>query len=283
MTAFSLSAATLALFFAGIAQAGQQDAVQSCYQTLGIPTKSQTPRKEIFLVIDQTTVLDERLKTSVLDNVRRNLAAGNAFTVIGFSAFIQNHYTDVIVSGRLDQPMSQAERDDTGKSRLRELDKCMGAQLGYAQKLAVAAANNTFGSPTANIAKSDVLASLRDIARNKITPSPAKEKVVLIVSDMLENSSVASFYASNTVRKIDSEAELKKVAAAKLDADFSGARIYVLGAGVTLVDAKNARASASYRDPKTMQALKAFWQGYFQKSGAVLVEFGQPALLGQVD
>lgn len=60
--------------------------------------------------------------------------------------------------------------------------------------------------------------------------------------------------------------------------DFSGADIYVMGAGVVPENGK-----AVYRDPKTMQALKSFWRSYFEKSNAVLVEFGQPALLGKVE
>ena len=66
----------------------------------------------------------------------------------------------------------------------------------------------------------------------------------------------------------------------QLLADFAGARLYVIGAGLLGEDAK--KNKAAYRDPKTMQALATFWKIYFDKSNAQLMGFGQPALLNQV-
>jgi hypothetical protein len=62
--------------------------------------------------------------------------------------------------------------------------------------------------------------------------------------------------------------------------DFGGAKIYVIGAGITPPTPQNKN---NYRDPQKMQALNEFWKMYFQKSNAVLVEFGTPALLGSVE
>jgi hypothetical protein len=55
----------------------------------------------------------------------------------------------------------------------------------------------------------------------------------------------------------------------------------VLGAGLLAEDAKQTKGI--YRDPKTMGALQQFWQGYFEKSNAKLIEFGQPALLNPIN
>jgi hypothetical protein len=134
-----------------------------------------------------------------------------------------------------------------------------------------------FQGSSGEIAKSDVMASLKDIA-GKVRQSQAKEKVVLLVSDMLENSSITSFYTSQVVRKIDPAKELGLAQDNQLMADFADARVYVIGAGL-LNDSKNKTA---YRDPKTMLALRSFWQSYFEKSHARLMEFGQPALLNPV-
>ncbi len=55
--------------------------------------------------------------------------------------------------------------------------------------------------------------------------------------------------------------------------DFGGASLYVVGTGI--ITGKN---STTYRDPKILMSLKNFWEEYFSKSNANLVELGQPAL-----
>jgi hypothetical protein len=124
------------------------------------------------------------------------------------------------------------------------------------------------------------MASLKAIS-TKVNKSTARNKVVLIVSDMLENSSVSSFYANKgqSVNRIDPVKEMKTAEENRLFGDFNGAKVYVIGAGLLPEDSKKGK---SYRDPKTMQALSVFWKSYFDKSNAQLVELGQPALLNPV-
>lgn len=97
---------------------------------------------------------------------------------------------------------------------------------------------------------------------------------------MLENSSISSFYAHKNVRNINAQAELKKVDANQLFADFAGARVYVLGAG--LIAAEKGKPEV-YRDPKTMKNLETFWRAYFEQSNAQLKGFGAPSLLVPVE
>lgn len=132
------------------------------------------------------------------------------------------------------------------------------------------------GEASSDLAKSDVMASLRDFSA-RIRQSNAKERVVLIVSDMLENSSVSSFYANNTVRRINAGKELALAQKNDLVGDFGGARVYVIGAGMLAKDATSKKGI--YRSPDVMNALSEFWKGYFRATNADLKEFGQPALL----
>jgi hypothetical protein len=97
---------------------------------------------------------------------------------------------------------------------------------------------------------------------------------------MLENSSISSFYQNQSVRLIDPEKELSLVAKHDLFADFSGARVYVLGTGLIPEDSKSNKNQ--YRDPKTMAALSTFWLQYFSKSNGRLMELGKPALLNPI-
>lgn len=234
---------------------------------------------EIFVLIDQTTLLDDALKQSVAEQIRPFLTKGHAFSVLVFSAFTQGKYTQLLSSGQLDHALPEVLRNDTSKPVLTKFDQCMARQPALAGQALGGALREAFAGSSGAIAKSDVLASLKDMSR-KVRQSQAKEKVVLLVSDMLENSSVSSFYAGQAVRRIEPEKEMKLVMDNQLNADFSGARLYVLGAGLLSDDAiKN---KATYRDPKTMQALASFWKSYFDKSKAQLMEFGQPALLNQI-
>lgn len=254
------------------------DAIPSCYDSkLAAPTVPLA--KEIFVIIDQTTPLDDQLKQSIANQVRPFLTAGNGFSLLVFSAFTQGKYTQLLTSGQLDHPLPAAQRNDVSKPRLSKFDQCMGLQSAQAAQAVGGALRTAFGGTSGEIAKSDVLASLKDIS-GKVRQSQASEKVVLLVSDMLENSSVSSFYASQSVRRIDSEREIKLATDNQLIGNFGDARIYVLGAGLLSDDAK--KSKAAYRDPKTMQALASFWKSYFDKSKAQLMEFGQPALLNQI-
>ena len=235
--------------------------------------------KELFIVIDQTVLLDDALKQSVANQIRPFLTAGSGFSVLVFSAFTQGKYTQLLTTGELDAPLSAAQRDDVSKVVLTKFDQCMARQPALAAQAVGGALRKAFDGSSGDIAKSDVFASLKDIS-GKVRQSKATEKVVLLVSDMLENSSVTSFYANQAVRRIDPAKELKLAVDNQLIGDFADARMYVLGAGLLNDDGR--KNKAAYRDPKTMQALSSFWNSYFAKSKAKLVEFGQPALLNPI-
>ncbi len=270
-----------ALFAAGLSAVDAvhaQGAISSCYDAkLAAPNTSR--KLDLFVIVDQTTLLDGTLKQAVADQVKPFLTAGNGFSILVFSAFTQGKYTQLLSSGYLDHPLPAVARNDISKPVLTKFDQCMKQQLGLATQVAGAALRTAFDGTSGDIAKSDVMASLKDISA-KVHQSAADDKVVLIVSDMLENSSVSSFYSNQAVRKIEPDSELKKAEGAQLIGNFGGARLYVMGAG--LLNNIDTKSKSQYRDPKTMQALKVFWSSYFEKSRAQLIEFGAPALLNPI-
>ena len=254
------------------------DAVASCYRALSLPLPAAEETRAYFVLVDQTTVFDASLKQTISTATRTNMRVSTQFTIANFSAFLGDHYTDIAVAGRTDGLLSQSERDDTSKPKLRNLDLCMTHQVDYAKRIADAALTKSFGAASADIARSDILASLHDFAAHVVHPSTAKTKTLLIASDMLENSSLSSFYAHRTVRKLDPQAELLKAREKGLIPDLTGVRVFVIGAG--LLDPQSAN---SYRDPQTMLSLEGFWGLYFKEAHAELVEFGKPQLLGKVE
>jgi hypothetical protein len=267
--------ALLALACASSMAAG---AIPSCYDSK-LPAPATAPAVELFVVVDQTALLDDGLKQAVANQIRPFLTAGNSFSVLVFSAYIQGKYTKLLTSGQLDSALQAAQRNDISKPVLAKFDQCMAHQPALAAQAVGGALRASFDGTSGEIAKSDILASLKDISA-KVRQSPATEKVVLLVSDMLENSSVSSFYANQAVRKIDPAQELLLAVSHQFIADFGDARIYVIGAGLLNNIDKNSKAQ--YRDPKTMQALASFWHSYFEKSRGHLIEFGEPALLNQI-
>ena len=261
--------------------AGINNDVPSCYAANKMTAKKPQLDREIFVVIDQTTVFDDKLKRSISENLWDNLLPNTAFTVVRFSAFSQGRYTDVVTTGVIEPPLPDAMRDDTSTKLMGKFDSCMQAQLKFARDHAIKAVNASLSDATTDLAKSDILAALKDVSA-RVKASPAKDKLVFLASDMLENSSVSSFYAAgNRVRKVEASKELALIEKAGLMADFGGSvAVHVIGAG--LLAQQGPGAKLNYRDAATMSALNEFWLRYFEKSGARLVQFGAPALLQPV-
>ena len=265
----------LLALIAGSAHASQ-NALKSCHELARISAPAARTDSELFIVIDQTVVLDKALRASLVENIRPFLKPGNAFSVTQFSAYTQGHYASVLTSASFSPPLADAQRADTGKPQLQAFEQCLKQQQQAGAKLLGDALSAALSGSSNSVSRSDILSTLKEVA-GKVKASPAKNKVILLSSDMLENSSISSFYSKQGVRPLDVAAELKKVEDNKMLADFGGARVYVMGAGLVVEDAKG-----SYRDPKTMQSLESFWHDYFSKSRAKLVEFGKPALLNPV-
>jgi hypothetical protein len=277
---FRLSAILMSLALCtefAYAQVGSD--IPSCYKFSSITASNKAPDVELFVLIDQTTPFNKELQQQIANQVKPFMRSGAAFSVFQFSAYTQGKYTTLLAGGQLDDTLDKQARDDTSKAKLTKFDQCLNDQTRFAAGVAGKALQKAFGGISNEIAKSDILASLKEIS-SRIQKSPAKQKIVLLASDMLENSAISSFYAKQTVRRIDPVKELDLALKQDMQADFDGAKIFVLGAGLLAEDAKNGKGK--YRGAPEMNALRTFWHSYFAKSNAQLVEFGQPSLLNQI-
>ncbi len=236
------------------------NAVPSCYEIYKITKQSQIDTA-VFVLIDETTPFNKTLKEQILSNVLAFTQSSNHIFIGKFSSLIGEKYNETLFETTLDAHLSEDERFEINKSLLLKIDKCLKDQIGFVRESVKNSINSAFSKD--NIAKSDIFFALQDFAKSSIEPLNAKRKIVILASDMLENSALTSFYAKNSPRQI----EVKK----ELFADFGEAEIFVIGAGL------NAN-SKSYVNTKILANLKAFWQEYFAKSNAVLKEFGTPAL-----
>lgn len=275
-TLTALAAATLGLATLSGAAAAPVNQIPSCYAAGKLDVKPAPAQRAFFIVLDETVVLDDALKRSLWELVKPVIGPGTDVSVYRFSAYSQGKYLDVVASGLLETPLPAKARDDISVPKLKTFDACMTGQAQFGLNLARNAIGKVLADSTFDLAKSDIDGSLFALAK-VVKDSKAPVRTVLLVSDMLENSTVSSFYQNKGVRNVDPAAELKKVDSAKLFGDFGGANVYVMGAG--LIQAVPGARNAQYRDTKTMSSLQQFWTGYFERSNAKLEAFGTPALL----
>lgn len=255
-------------------------ASQSCYDMYTLAQKpEQSVETALFVLIDETTLFDETLKQQVWDNALHHLKQGSYVYVAKFSAFINQSYNKKVFEFTLDRPLSEKEKYNERKDTLAKLDKCLKDEYTYVGVTTQKAIYESFRTPENSIAKSDIFYALNDFGFNAIKEVKAKRKIVILASDMLENSSISSFYSNNAVRQITPNNELKKVQNNTLLSDFGGAEVYVIGAGMIA----SVNKGDTYRDPKKLNALKTFWEEYFKQSNAKLVEMGQPALKKMIE
>lgn len=263
-------------------QAGLINDVPSCYAANKIQSTEPRYDKLVYVLIDQTVLLDEKLQKSVLDSVLSLLQPGTKFVVAEFSAFSQDRYLQVLHTGIIENPLSASQEGDVVMSRLSDFKTCMKAQGPFAERMALSSAHDAMVGSSSNLAQSDVLLAFKTVS-DAVRKDSAPRKVVFVVTDGLENSTISSFYAKNAVRDINPDVELKKAQANQVIGDFGGARVYILGGGLMAPSTQGTAAQRNgYRDPKTLLALKQFWSAYVSQSNGHLAEFGAPALVEPV-
>lgn len=272
MKVAKLSMLLAGLWLTGQAGATQQGDIPSCYDALQLTEyKPAVASRHLVVIVDQTARLDDALKKSVHQQVDQFVEPGDQVQLVAFSANAQGKYTDLVYKGWFDSPLPAAVRNGISKMTLNKFDACMKAQPKAKgqmhQKL-----RNAFGDGTTDFPKTELIGSLLQVSTEVLGSTGEGRKVVLIVSDMLENSSITSFYAKNAVRTIDSNAELAKVRKAGLSGDFAGADVYVIGAGFV-------GNGMAYSSQQALGSLESFWRALINQNRGQLKQFGKPQLL----
>jgi len=250
--------------------------VPSCYKALDITLDKDTPDKELFIFVDQTTPLDKKMMIYIYKNMMRFIKNGNAVTIASFSANANGKYAEVAYEGYVEPLLSKESMFDISKKKLRKYKSCMNGQYRYAKKKATKALVRVLKGTNKKLPHSDIFRSLHDLSKRVVKPSKANEKIVLTVSDGLEHSAITSFYRKGGIKKINSKKELQKVTDSGFMGDFDNARIYMVGVGATT----NAKG---YTDAKSLENLTAFWRDYFLNAHGKLKAIGTPMLLEDVE
>lgn len=249
--------------------------VPSCYDALKIDGPKSPSEKELFILVDQTTILDNAMMTYTYKNMMKFMKNGYAVTIASFSSNANGKYTDVAYSGKLEALLDDSAKHDIAKKTLREYEGCMNAQYKFAKKKAKKSLVTVLKGASKKLPHSDIIKSLDNISKHIIMPSSSKEKVVLLVSDMIEHSSITTFYKKGRLKNINADKEMAKVKKSGYVANFAEANVYVIGAGII--------GNKGYQKSSTLKALTSFWESYFSSTNANLKMFGTPMLLEDIE
>ena len=265
---------SLLLFFTLATLLLARNDVPSCYNALKMENPNSSIEKELFILVDQTTPLDKNIMIYTYKNMMKFIKNGYGVSIVSFSANSNGKYTDVAYSGNLENLLADNKKHTIAKKVLRKYEACMNGQYKFAKKKATKALVRVLKGANKKLPHSDIIKSLDDISKHIIKASKASKKVVLLVSDMIEHSSITTFYHKGSLKKIDTKKELDIVKKSGHIADFDGADVYVIGAGII--------GKKGYRDAKTLKRLSQFWKEYFSMTNANLKAFGTPMLLEDI-
>lgn len=250
---------------------------KSSYEVIGKRDElPDEPQAVLFVLMDETTSLNRHPKVSraVQELAVNWLSPGRAVQVIRFSAYVPGRSAEIVTGGLLDPEPSDGFIDNIKRSERVKFNRLHKRRNHAAKAQTTKAIRSVFAAYSTEIPKSEILFNMHRLSEH-VREYKAPQKVVLLVSDMLENSSVTSFYLAGGIRNIDPETEIEKAKREGLIGDFGqNVRVYVVGLGY---------GTKGYLDSDRVNRLKAFWRRYFEHGNAAVAEFGTPLLLGELE
>ena len=254
-----------------------RDDIISCYTYADMTElKPATSIRDVVVLVDQTVNLDTNLKKSVHKQVQQLLGPGDRIRIVSFSANAQGHYTDIAFEGEFDQPLKEEQRNAMNRIKLGKFDKCMEMQSNKAIDLVHEKLKASFHDSDQSYPKTELVGSILDVSSAIYTQNDTQRRIMILVSDMLENSDISSFYASGSIRAINADDEFAKYSAVVSPTALAQVDVFVIGGGY----ANGGRAYSSQAD---LNSLKLFWLKVIEQAGGSLKQFGTPKLLTDIE
>ncbi|MEQ5776239.1 MULTISPECIES: hypothetical protein [unclassified Thalassospira] len=268
----AIAASSLALI--SPVQAGSAK-IGSCYDQVRI-NDVETPRlsRDLYIVVDQTLIFDKKLQEDAYRKLQDFVEPGTAYHVVTFSANAAGRYASVLINAQVDTPLENDVRYDISKKTLTLLDACQKKQALLAKKALGQALLKAFGDASTELPHTELMGNLANISRNLAGASDIADKYLVVISDMIENSDLLSFYQAGNLEKANTDAHFESYAQAGAIGDWQQARVYVIGGGYA--------PDGSYWSSAQLKILRDFWTSYFEHSNARMMEFGTPSLLGNI-
>lgn len=236
------------------------------------------PQREYFILIDRTIQLDTVLGAKIAVRAARAVQPGDRVRIISFSALTQSNFTTDEFFGDLDREPSEDELENDIPARLvGAARKCFSRQRENARNKLRDTLEHLLATPAAETQRSQIMMALSNASRSLLRHTRTR-KIMLVVSDMLENSDIISFYRGGALDALDVDRAMALARRSNLLGDFSGATLFVAGAAAVPPD-------GPVRTVKARQRLYAFWEKWFvaSKGEMPLASWGDPDLVNDIE
>jgi hypothetical protein len=239
---------------------------ESCRESIGVDSKylkNDFYKTEVYLLIDKSTYFSQKDKKNVLEKITPFIKQNTKINVYSFTEYGKNTKNENFGSFYIYSNLTNSEEDDISRSKVNKLDHCLKEAKAFAYEGIKSGLEKGTRKKEDNISKSEILRNLKIYSKNNIRYSKAKRKVVIIMSDMLENSKHISFYKNGVVKLLDINKELELVKKQNLLSAFTDSEIYVYGLGSVEINS----SKEDNRDSDVLDNLADFWDEYFVSSG----------------
>lgn len=237
----------------------------SCREALGLEAKylkNDFYNTEVYLLIDESTYFDEKAKEDVYKKITPFVKPNTRVNVFSFSEYSRTKNNKNLGSFYIYSDITDDEEDDITRSKVKELVTCLETSKVYAASEIKKAIDSGTRKKNESLKKSEILKNLKVYTKNNLRFSKAKRKVMIIMSDMIENSDYTSFYSAGKLKKIDISKELEVVNRHRLLSAFNEAEVYVYGMGLVEINSDKSDS----RNAFIMDNLINFWDEYIVES-----------------
>lgn len=245
----------------------------SCFAGIDYATpEPQKLKRALYVLIDETVPLTKNMKKRVMSLLSDWGKPGDMVKIARFSASYRDLYPELVYVNRIETKPGEQYLFNLSYKDKKKVLSCLDEQKTSFKTSFSRQLNLSLNAINPKIPKSELLGSLKLLSKQVYMPDKAMEKTVFIITDGMENSSVASFYAKGKLRSIDSRKEISKMRRKGMMGFWKKANVYIYGLGL-MPDNK------TYARPEVVQKLKRFWEQYFVESGAKVKAIGAPELL----
>ena len=273
MTAAITKQILLLMLFISIMPGAAYAKQVSCFVSVDYVTpKPQKVKRALYVLVDETVPLTGNMKKKVVALLSEWGKPGDMVKIARFSASYRDLYPELVFSQKVEMMPDKAYMFNLSYKDKKTVIACLDNQKKMFKESFSAQMTISLKALNPKIPKSELLGSLKLLSKQVYLPDEAMEKTVLLITDGLENSTVASFYGKGNMRSIKPRKEISQVRRKGMIGFWKHSNVYIYGLGL-MPDTK------SYAKPEMIQRLKQFWEQYFVESGGKVRAIGAPELL----
>jgi hypothetical protein len=250
----------------GEALAAPRNDMPSCRQIFFNEAPQSFAQRDYLIIFDRTVVFPKAGIADIIKRTVESVHAGDHVQLFSLSSLTASEFIKEHLDLWFDVPASQSDLETKiPASKISLAQRCFGNQLSLGKMKLTTQLQSLMDAPLADALQSEILNALSSISRESMAQSK-RDKRILVLSDMLENSDVINFYHPLLPGNV--QTALDNAKANELLGRFEGAHIYVRGAAMVVEGHKP-------MSTKARALLRHFWEKWIQISGGELVSWGQ--------